>query len=145
MRGYSDHKRLKFDADYFLLTWDIGASCCMSNNRAHFIQICPAPDTAVKGIGEGLIAEGKGTVAWHIQDDDGVVHKFEIKDCLYVPQLPCCLVSPQQIVQQAKDHFPSRNGTKGEVLDEASVLHWKQKKFKRTVQWSKRNNLAQCY
>ena len=32
---YSNHKRIKFDADSFLMTWDIGALCCMSNDISH--------------------------------------------------------------------------------------------------------------
>ena len=122
-QAYSNHKRIKFDTDLFLLTWDIGTSCCMSNNRSQFVDMRMAHDAPVKGIGEGLIAEGQGMVLWHIHDDEGIVHAFEIRNCLYVPQLPCCLVYPQQIVKQARDKYPRCNGTKGEVLEEEIVLH----------------------
>ena len=64
----------------------------MTNSTKHFIgPIRPIKDQVVKGIGEAKIF-GKGTIRWHIDDDEGVVHEITIKNALYVPNLPICLM-----------------------------------------------------
>ena len=56
----------------------------------------------VNGIASGLAVLGSGIIKWTLMDDNGQVIDLPIKDCLYVPDVPMCLLSPQQVAQQTK-------------------------------------------
>ena len=84
---------------------DTGASSCISNDRNDFISLEKVQNQTISGIGSGLDIAGYGTLQWRINDDDGNTIVFHVRDALYVPKVPMCLLCPQQIAQQtAKDH-----------------------------------------
>jgi hypothetical protein len=49
----------------------------------------------VEGIKSGLDIKGTGTFKFKIKDNNGMTHKIEIPNSLYVPELKRCLLSPQ--------------------------------------------------
>ena len=55
--------------------------------------------------------KGEGTILLKIEDEDGIVHPINIKNALYVPEAPSCLLAPQQWEQQANDNHPNPDGT----------------------------------
>jgi len=57
----------------------------------------------VNGIGEGLAIKGKGTFVFALEDDNGKIHTIKIPNCLYLPGLEQCLLSPQHWAQEAGD------------------------------------------
>ena len=133
-----------FDSDSFLIQIDSGASRSISNKREHFESIEPLdvnePNRICGPTGEESPIKGKGTLNWKIEDDDGVVHTIKLKDSLYVPNFTSCLLCTQHWSQVANDHFPQRNGTWQASYSDTIVLHWDQRRFKRTVPWSPRTN-----
>ena len=56
----------------------------------------------VNRIASGLPVLGIGIIKWTLMDDNGQVIDLPIKDCLYVPDVPMCLLSPQQVAQHTK-------------------------------------------
>ena len=44
--------------------------------------------------------KGRGTVIWKLEDDEGVVHKVQIKYNFCVTKLYHCLLSPQNSAQE---------------------------------------------
>eukprot|EP00978_Attheya_sp_CCMP212_P037948 scaffold183254_cov63-Attheya_sp.AAC.2 len=129
-----------FDSDSFLIGVDHHTSKTMTNRTEHFISpITPIHNQIVKGIGEARVV-GEGTLCWHIEDDDGISHAVTIKNALYVPDLPICLLCPQQWSQQANDNYPSPRGTYHAGFDDVLELYWDQRKFKRTIPWDNRTN-----
>lgn len=125
-----------FDSDSFIIGIDNHSSRVMSNDRRHFkgpirklskqFVITPAGNLAIKG---------EGIVEWPITDDDGRVHKLRFH-AQYVPGLPICLLPPQCWSQQAKDNFPTANGTLAIDTADACILYWKQRRYKKTVPWN---------
>jgi hypothetical protein len=67
-----------FDSDSFLIQVDSGASCSISNCKAHFKLlklIDPKDPHNIYGLtGEESHIKGKGTLKWKIEDDDSDVH-----------------------------------------------------------------------
>jgi hypothetical protein len=57
----------------------------------------------VKGIGDGLAIEGKGTFKFSLEDGQGKIHTIKIPNSLYLPGLKQCLLSPQHWAQEAGD------------------------------------------
>ena len=47
--------------------------------------------------------EGKGTLKFIIDDDDGVMNIITVPNSVYIPDLPMVLVSPQHWSQQMPD------------------------------------------
>ena len=67
----------------------------MLPNADHFSEFNPAKGQEVKGIATGLRINGRGTLNFCIDDDDGVHHKIRIPNSVLIPKLPMVLVSPQ--------------------------------------------------
>ncbi len=91
---------------------DTGATCCISNNKADFIDFTSSHNKVLHGIGTGLSIEGSGTLQWCILDDLGNEIILPIHNCLYVPSAPMCLLSPQHMSQQTcfpDDGFHCKN------------------------------------
>ncbi len=72
----------------------------------------------VEGIKSGLFINSTQTFKFKIKDNNGVMHKVEILNSLYVPELTWCLMSPQHWVQEAKDNHPRPKGTRMSQDDE---------------------------
>jgi len=87
---------------------DTVASSCISNDRTDFISFTPVADQVISGISSGLSVAGHGTLRWNICDNDGHNIILHISDALYVPNIPICLLCPQQVAKQtglANDGF----------------------------------------
>jgi hypothetical protein len=93
-------KLMKFFSEYAVCI-DTGASCSISNNKSDFLTFAPSTSsTVLKGIGSGLSILGTGTIKWKILNDDGDEISLHLHNCLYVPDAPMSLLSPQHMAQQ---------------------------------------------
>jgi len=78
----------------------MGEFCCISSDHSHFVLLDLIENAKVTGIASGLAVKGMGIVKWTFVDDSSQVIELPIKDCLYVPDVLMCLLSPQQVTQQ---------------------------------------------
>ena len=62
-----------FDSDAQALMLDDGASACIANNKEDFIEPPKWVDMKVKDIKGHANATHRGTIKWHIEDDQGLV------------------------------------------------------------------------
>ena len=99
----------------------------------------------VVGAGGNLKVKGEGTIVWKIQDDDGSQHDLTIKDCLYVPDLQICLLSPQHWAQQARDDFPKKDGTWCATYAGGCQMQWNQRKYTKTIHHDPKTNTPRLY
>jgi hypothetical protein len=100
------------DTDSFLIGLDNHATWCMENDVHNFVtKLTPDPKIMVRGVGKLMMAKGRDTVLWKIEDDNRVVHEKLFPGTLYIPDLKLCLLSPQSWCQSADDHFLRRDGT----------------------------------
>jgi hypothetical protein len=60
----------------------------------------PVKDQSLIGISTGLPLAGIGTIKWAVMMDAVVEVDLHIHQCLYVPQCPMNLLSPQHLAQQ---------------------------------------------
>jgi hypothetical protein len=121
-----DAHQIYFDSDSFIIGIDKNASRSISNNIDHFTTALRSPRNAfIQGVGgELLTVKGEGTLVWHIEDDEGRVHRLTIKDSLFVPKAPICLLSPpQHWSQSADDTHPKPHGTWCADYHDCLVLH----------------------
>lgn len=113
---------------------DTGASSCISNDRKDFITLEKVNNQTISGIGSGLTIEGHGTLRWTINDDDGNAIILHVRNALYVPNVPMCLLCPQQIAKQtgkANDGFHAE-ATHGTLTYDSYI---------RTIPYNSRNGL----
>lgn len=137
----SGSTEVAFDTDSFLIGVDSHASRSLSNDKHHFKNYRPVhQNKIIEGVGGNLIIKGVGTIVWRIEDDAGQVHKIEIPNSFHVPNLQQCILSPQHWAQEARDHFPSDNGTFAVTQANAEILYWDQKRYKRTIPFDKTTN-----
>jgi hypothetical protein len=138
---------LSFDSDSFPIAIDNCSSRTMTNSRRDFLpgtlQRC---NIAVKGISGSVRCRLQGTVQWHIEDDQGRAHKFQIENTPLCPTLPHRLFSPQHWAQQIEDksrfklfgkNRPSCNTNAGE-----NTLSWGRGKFTKTILLDTAKNVA---
>ena len=86
----------QYDSDSFVIGIDNHASKIMFNNIKHFITLStPTPNTFVKGAGGYINVMDSSTLRCRIEDDDKKVYTILIKNGLYVPNTPKCLLSYQ--------------------------------------------------
>jgi hypothetical protein len=90
---------------------DTGASASISNDKRDFITFNSITNQTTSGIGSGLNVEGCGTILWTITDDEGNKIKLYISDSFFVPNIPICLLCPQQVAKQTNN--PSDGFTAG--------------------------------
>jgi hypothetical protein len=113
---------------------DTGASACISNDKNDFISLEKVECQTIKGIGEGIAIAGHGTLRWSINDDEGNAIILHVRDALYVPKVPMCLLSPQQVAQQT-------NKSGDGFHTEAQFGKLTYDGFARTVLYNSLNNL----
>ena len=83
----------RFDLDSLLISVDNNASMTISNQNDQFFHgIRKLPHQHIKWISVKVNIQGKGTVKWNIEDDNGRVHALEIRDDLYVPESPLSIL-----------------------------------------------------
>jgi hypothetical protein len=141
---HKDAHQIHFDSDSFIIGIDNHASRSISNNIDHFTTALRSPKNAfIQGVGGELLkVKGEGTLVWHIEDDEGRAHRITIKDSLFVPKAPICLLSPQHWAQSVDDIHPKPHGTWCADYHDCLVLHWNQEQFHRTIPWDRRTNVA---
>ena len=69
----------QFDSDSRSLVLDNDASGCITNMKGNFIELPKHVDRKVKGIKGHAKATHRGTIKWHVEDDNGLVHIMVIK------------------------------------------------------------------
>jgi hypothetical protein len=82
----------------------------------------------VEGIKSGLDIKGGRTFKFKIKDNNGMMHKIKIPNSLYAPDWRRCLLSPQHLVQEAKENYPRLKGKRMEQDNEFYYLNWGQAK-----------------
>ena len=90
---------VSFDSDSVQMLIDNGSSATMWTRKQDFIKFDPSIRKPIQGIGS-TSSEGGGTLSIKVQDDQGHVHEFVIKDAIYVPTSPANLFCPQQWARQ---------------------------------------------
>ena len=88
----------------------------------------------MQGIGSRLEIAGEETLRWSINNDDGHAIILHVRDALYVPKVPMCLLCPQQVAHQTskiRDGF-NAGASHGTLAFDG---------FIRTIPYSTRNNL----
>ena len=89
-----------YNVDSYLIGIDNHASASMSNNPNDFIGTLQNSNNTISGIKGHLNTVKIGTVRWHIQDDDGKAHRFDLPNTYLVPDLPIRLLSPQHLARE---------------------------------------------
>jgi len=132
----------KFDSDSFLIGIDNHSSKCISPKLSDFIHPIKPSNGVLKGISGKLSVYGTGTVVWKVLDDDGVKHSIQVKDCLYVPEAPMRLLSPQQWSQQMYKSTGNKSGTWYATYSDKCMLHWNSNSLHKTILLDSQSNVA---
>jgi len=132
----------KFDSDSFLIGIDNHSSKCISPVLSDFVGALKPSNGVLNGISGKLSVFGSGTVLWKWLDDEGNKHLISIKDCLYVPEAPMRLLSPQQWGQQAMKDSGSIKGTWCATYSNKCVLHWNNNSAHKTITYDPQSNVA---
>ena len=136
-----------FDSD----SYPIKVDNCASKSISPFLDdfIGPVEDVhrvRVKGIGGSVSGIKRGTLKWHIEDDQGKVHTLLLPGSYFVPGSPSRLLSPQHWAQIAKDNKPKPRGTWCATYDDTIVIQWNQRSCTRTIRLDPSNsNVATIY
>ena len=80
----------------------------------------------------GLKIKGRGMLKFRIDDDDGITHTINVKNYVYIPDLPMVLVSPQHWAQQTSD------GTESTSCVKSIILNFRG--YRKTIQYSAYSN-----
>jgi hypothetical protein len=127
---------VNFDSDSKEIIIDTGASATFTMSKSDFISYTPYKGK-VQGLGAMRII-GKGTVRYHVLDDNGNKIQILISNAYHIPTLPIRLISPQQLAQQSRDPLAGAFATKKDL-----ILSWD---FHcKTVKYNKANNLPMLY
>ena len=140
-QGSDSHDR-GYDSDSYELAIDDCATSSITNCVDDFVDVPAKVRRKVQGIGGFANNILQGTIRWRIEDDDGRVHEVLLPNTLYIPSSPRRLLCPHHWAQHLNDNFPDRHGTGCTTYDDVCVLFWNQQKFKRTIKWDKRTNIA---
>ena len=66
----------------------------MSPDRDQFITYKASKGQEFKGIAAGLRIEGRGTLKFRIDDNNGITHSITVPNSVHTLDLPMVLVSP---------------------------------------------------
>jgi hypothetical protein len=92
----------------------------MSHIRSDFIGELQEVQLAVTGFhGTKICKVYKGTLLWHLEDDEGVVHDTRISGSYYIPGGKHRLISPQHWSQKAEGRASCL------TLHDRAILKWK--------------------
>ena len=140
------HAAARFDSDSRMIRVDNCASYSISNDVNDFIGDLKPINTKLKGLGGSLSDIKRGTIKWTIQDDNGLKHDLLLPNSLFVRESPSKLLSPQHWAQVSQDNSPIPRGTWCATYGDKVVLHWGQRKFKKTIKLDKSTgNVATIY
>ena len=131
-----------FDSDSQALRLDDGASACISDDKNDSIEPPQRVDRKVKGIKGHAKASHRGTIKWHLEDNNGLVHVMVITSAYFIPEASTRILSPQHLAQQADDHYPSEEGTGAITTSKNMTLFWSQQRFSKTVPLDPKTNVG---
>ena len=123
----------QFDSDSQALVLDDGASACITNDKNNFVEPPKCVDRKVKGTKGHAKATHRGTIKWHLKDDNRLVHVMVIKGAYFIPDAATRILSPQHLAQQAEDHYLREEGTGVLMTSKNITLFWSQRCFAKTV------------
>jgi hypothetical protein len=98
-----------------------------------------------EGIKSGLDIKGMGTFKFKIKDNNGMTHEIKIPNSLHIPELKRCLLSPQHLVQEAKDNCPRPKGTRMIQDNEFNNVYWGQAKYQKSIPYNPLTNILILY
>ena len=108
----------------------------MTNNIRHFIgPLKPINNGVVKFYGGVINIRGEGTVKCKIEESYGQIHSIIVHRANYVPEATICLLSPQQLSQQAADNHLKPDVTWCATKAKKWILYLNQEMYKRTICW----------
>ena len=131
-----------FDSDAQALMLDDRASPCVTNDKEDFIEPPQQVHRKVKGIKRHANATHRGTIKWHIEDNQGLVHVMTVHAAYLIPDAPTRILSPQHLAQQADDHYPREEGTGALTTSKNITLFWAQWRFVKTVPLDTKTNVG---
>ena len=123
----------QFDSDSRALMLDDGTSACITNDKGDFIEPPMKVNCKVRGIKGHAKATHRGTLKWHVEDDNGLVHVMVIREAYLIPEVATQILSPQHMAQQADDHYPKAEGTGALKTSKHIMLFWSQWRFTKIV------------
>jgi hypothetical protein len=126
----NDHQ---YDSDSYNIGIDNHASYCLTNNLKDFEGTPVSTKVRIKGIKGHLATRLKGTIKWHLLDDDGVEHELLIPNSYYAPDLPVRLLSPQHLAQVLKPSETIVDGTAATTYTDRVILEWFNRQYSLTV------------
>ena len=142
LTGMTTTSQGTFDSNAQALMLDDRASACITNDKEDFIEPPKQVDRKVKGIKGHANATHKGTVKWHIEEDQGLVHVMVICGAYLIPDVPTWILSPQHLAQQVEDHYPMEEGTGALMTSKNITLFWAQWHFTKTVPLDTKTNVG---
>ena len=80
---------------------DNGASASITTQAVDFINCLTPVNSQVNGISGNTTTTLKGTVQWHIKDDQGIIHKFTLPNTYLVLGAATRVLPPQHQAEQA--------------------------------------------
>ena len=123
------HHQAKFDTDSYSILIDNCASRSITNDSSDFIDEPRKIRGVLTGLGSTVSVKSKGTVKWHIEDDNGKVHNVIVPNTLYIPNSPTRLLSPQHWAQHNHKQGDSKDGTLAITYADRIELYWFHRKF----------------
>jgi hypothetical protein len=138
-------RAVRFDSNSYPIGIDTHALRCMVNAPHLFTDLKLGDVGEVEGIKSGLDIKGIGTFKFKIKDSNGMTHKIEIPNSLYVPELKRCLLSPQHLVQEAKDNYPRPKGARMSQDGEFYYMYWDQAKYQKLIPYDPSTNVLILY
>ena len=130
-----------FDTDSAPVGIDNRASGCISHVESDFdeatLKDC---HRVVKGFGGSRVMPMKiGTLQWRWEDDNGLIHAFNIPNSYYIPDGKMRLLSPQHWHQALRKTRPRTTAGETTTADQCQ-LFWEQ--YRRTVPLGRADNVA---
>ena len=132
----------QFNSNSRTLMLDDGASTCITNDKGDFIKPPKKVNRKVRGIKGHAKATHRGTLKWHVEDDNGLVHVMVIKGAYLIPEAATQILSLQHLAQQADDHYPKAEGTGALTTTKHIMLFWSQRRFTKTVRLDPTTNIG---
>jgi hypothetical protein len=108
---------------------DNGSSYSISNDLKDFVMPPTKVGPKIQGFASSCTTSLLGTVKWHIQYEDGIVHTIILPNTSYVPQAELLMLSPQHWAQATND----LRGTLCIIYGDCFLLKWDNQKYQKTI------------
>ena len=131
----------RFDTDSIPVGADVCATATVSQHKHLFTNLQPVDGIFLKGVGGRIHVAAKGTLNLPLEDDEGEIHTFQIKDSFLVPDLPMTLLCPQQWAKQREEQFGLEDGAQFITKGNFSKFQWNNLNHTITVPMDLASNL----